>query len=449
MRNDGTKPRTPSRSAECLLLLSARTAEKLANLFLRSFFVGFAVLLGSPCLADADRAAASVNAEDATAGDSAAGDSVDVTLSPERGLEMSAFDEAFTFRLGGRLIVDGAHYFKDKNDLGSGFEARNARLEVDGTLFSDWEYALSMDFADLDVDVKDMYIGYRGFRSVHLTAGQVREPFSLEALTSGKYITYMELGLPSEFVPGRNVGLAASGSGNWWTASAGAFFGNISDEFVYRADEGWGVTGRLTAVPIQHAGTRLLHIGASASFRDPDSEDSVTFKRRPESHVTDVTLVNTGLIKNIDTMFRFGIETAWVAGPLSLQAEYMRASVDRESAFERLYFDGWYASASWFVTGESRNYLVDEGVFGEISPSHRYGAVELAARFSIIDLNNATITGGEERDVTFGVNWYVNSQVRLMTNFIYAWGDAHADDNGKANGDDHPKILQGRLQMAF
>lgn len=389
------------------------------------------------------------NAEDAMSiDDSNTGSGVDIALSPERGLAISAFGGAYTFRLGGRLFIDGAYYFKDKNDLGSSVEARAARLEASGSVLSDWRYALSTEFADLDVDVKDAYVSYLGFRPIRLDAGQFKEPFGLEVLTSAKHITFMERALPSAFAPGRNVGLAVRGSGTWWTASVGSFIGNFADEFSYAADEGWGMTGRATAAPI-NTGTRLLHLGASASHRDPDDDDTISFKSRPESGVTDVSLVNTGQIRNLESVRRFGIEAAGVYGPLSLQGEYISTFVDRESGHPDVNFDGWYASASWFVTGEARNYLAERGIFGQITPEHEYGAVELAARISAIDLSSASVTGGEEGDVTLGVNWYINPYLRLMSNFIFVWSDTEADDNGNVEGDDQPIILQGRLQVSF
>ena len=65
--------------------------------------------------------------------------------------------------------------------------------------------------------------------------------------------------------------------------------------------------------------------------------------------------------------------------------------------------------ASWFPTGETRPYIAEIGNFGQIVPKHDYGAVELAARLSRIDLTDKDITGGVEQNITFGVNWYLPS----------------------------------------
>ncbi len=211
----------------------------------------------------------------------------------------------------------------------------------------------------------------------------------------------------------------------------------------------------MTALPIQsdlpiRTDFDLLHVGVSASIRNIKSNEEVSFRYRPESGLTDVRFVNTGVIEGADTISRFGLEVAAQRGPYALQGEYMRADVGRGSGFPDVHFNGWYISANWFLTGEQRRYIRNGGYFGGAkNPTHKYGAIALAARYSTIVLNSRDIRGGEENNVTLGVNWYVNEQMRVMVNYIFVDTDIFANDNGLAQGNDSPQIVQMRFQYDF
>lgn len=374
----------------------------------------------------------------------------DFRVETKGGLEVASYNGEFSFELGGRLMLDAAHYDTDKNELGDGTEARRARLEVEGVLFSDWGYDFSIDFAsdEQEVDVKDAAISYDGFWPVRITMGQFKEPFSLEELTSSKYTTFMERALPNEFAPGRNIGIGVRTHGEAWSASAGLFGEALDKNPKSEADEGWGVTGRLSYAPV-HSDTRVLHLGVGASHRKPDDRGEIKFSARPESNLTDVKYLNTDDIEEVDAVTKYGLEFAGVYGPFSVQSEYIRAGLSRAAGAEDVDFDGWYAYASWFLTGESRAYKTKKGSFGKIKPSHRWGAWELAARYSTLDLNDGPVTGGEQENFTFGLNWYVNENMRFMANYILVNNDPHADDAGDVDGDDDPNVFQARVQLAF
>ncbi|MEW8469935.1 MAG: porin, partial [Candidatus Thiodiazotropha sp.] len=143
-----------------------------------------------------------------------------------------------------------------------------------------------------------------------------------------------------------------------------------------------------------------------------------------------------------------GLEGAWVTGPFSLQGEWMQAKVERDTGTEPT-FDGWYLQASWFLTGESRRYKQDAAKFGRIRPLSEHGALEAAARFSSLDLNDGEIEGGSSDNLTLGLNWYINRQIRLMANAIFVDNDRFADADGDVEAEDEPTIIQLRAQVDF
>lgn len=107
-------------------------------------------------------------------------------------------------------------------------------------------------------------------------------------------------------------------------------------------------------------------------------------------------------------------------------------------------FNGWYVFGSWFVTGEHRRYNAKKGTFKQIRPKSKYGALELAVRYSDVDLQDKTVTGGEENDVTPGVNWYLNRYLRFMANYVRV--NASPDSSGSNAS---PDIFQLRAQLVY
>lgn len=375
-------------------------------------------------------------------------------LSMLRGFELTLEDHPFSMKLGGRVYLDSVHYFNDKNDLGeTGLALRTILVNMSGKLTQNWAYRFSLggftsggrvDTSGVELD--DAYFRYLGFDRVVLTIGQHTEPFSLEQQTSSLNITFMERALPNAFAPGSTLGISAATGGEKWFA-IGGFFSKQLSESKDQGSLGRGFTGYVSGDPIQNEyGT--IHFGSSFSFRHVGDQRDIFFRYRPESGITDVRYVNTGVIPGTESLTRWGIDVAGIFGPWSIQGEYMDTTVGRKDDYEDVGFHGWYAFVSWFPTGETRNYL-ENGVFGGIKPMHKYGAVELAVRFSSIDLTDRDIRGGSEQNITVGVNWYIHQQLRVMFNYIHVNTDAFANDNGSVEGNDSPNILQMRFQANF
>jgi len=368
-------------------------------------------------------------------------------------LKLSSDDGDFKFQLGGRMMMDAAFYDKDKTRLGNGAELRRARLFAKGTVYGDWFYKTQLDFAGNGVNIKDFYMGYEGFKAVKITLGNHKEPFSLEDLTSSKYITFMERGLPNAFAPGRNVGISASSHGKQWGARVGYFFDGVKNSDSPKS-QGWGLTGRAHFAPIAEK-DRVLHLGASASYRGASGDNTIRFRERPESHITSTRLVDTETISDYDNQTLYGLEAAAVFGPLSLQSEYLASKVSvRTAGASDPDFNGWYVYGSYFLTGEHRPYKAGSGTFGRVKPTSivgkgGHGAWEVAARYSSLDLSDAGIQGGEENNVTVGVNWYATPNIRFMANYVRASTDPTSPLKYPTANNEDVNIVQLRSQIDF
>lgn len=362
--------------------------------------------------------------------------------------EVKSRDSDFSFRVGGRIQTDAATYDEDRLQHNDGTEFRRVRLFASGTLWQAWAYKLQYDFTATGIDgIQDAFIDYKGFENWKIRVGHFKEPFSLQNMTSSKYIRFMERGMPHLFAPGRNIGLSATASGKNWSFSSG-LFGEGRDGSNGDNDEGHAITARGTYAPMLKE-DRILHLGLSASHRITGSTDTVRFRDRPESHLTDVRLVDTGLI-DADSFSRFVGEAALVFGPFALEGEYYYLDLERGlSGNPDPAFSGFYVQGSWFLTGETLNYSASKGSFGKLNPHDivgkgGIGAWQLALRFSSIDLTDEDISGGEQQTMTFGLNWFPAPNLRLIANYV----DVLDVEGGPAAGDE-PSAYQLRAQVEF
>ena len=379
----------------------------------------------------------------------------DLRLSKTDALEVRVKGTDFYLRVGGRILVDWAHYFQDKNNMGNrDIGLRTFMIEGNGRLSSNWTFRLSVGglteggrFNGSGAFLDDAYISYNGFERTSIIYGQQMEPFSLEEMGSGLSTTFMERALPNALVPGSTIGLSVHTYGSSWSTQAGLFSEDLATQ-KDQGDLGTGFTCRAVYNPFLSGG-EIYHLGGSFSFRKITGGDTVYFRYRPESGITNIRYVDTGDIAGIQTIGRCGLEGAAVLGPISFQAEYIGTFVNRGDGLENLQFKGWYAFMSWFPTGKSRRYLPQKGTFGYPKIASTYGAVELAARYSTIDLSSASVMGGKEQNMTFGANWYLTPRIRLMANYIFVFAGEGANGDGTLIGDDRPRILQMRFQMRF
>jgi phosphate-selective porin OprO and OprP len=361
--------------------------------------------------------------------------------------EVESGDGDFKLRVGGRIQADAATYSEDQLKHNDGTEMRRARLFVQGTLWDAWNYKLQYDFVNTGSSgIADAYIQYTAAKPWKFTVGHFKQHFSLQNMTSSKYVTFMERSLPHVFTPGRAIGLGAGRSGSNWSVNAG-LFGEGIDGADGEEDEGYAITGRVTYAPIlsqqQH-----LHLGGAMSYRDTGSDDAITFRERPESHVTNTREVNTGSI-NVDTNFRAVGEAAYTHGPFSMQGEYYFVDIDRDGVGPDLDFSGYYVEGSWFLTDDMRPYSASKGAYGKVKPKSivgkgGMGAWQLAVRFSSIDLNDNDISGGEAENLSLGLNWYATNNVRMTANYVHV-----LDVDGGPSNNDEPEVFAMRAQLEF
>lgn len=384
---------------------------------------------------------------------------VKITMKPSPKIEST--DGKYSFQPFGRIHLDAAVFDGDKNDHPDGATFRRMRLGFKGTVDNDIHYKAELDFGNKDSDdsvsFKDVYLSYTGLEHANIKVGNFKPAYGLEELTSSNYITFIERSLSTgSFATGEIIGAQVYGGDEQYSWAIGAH--NDKSTTKSSDDEAKSVVARATFSPIVDDET-ILHFGISQAYRVPDNnniDNPVSFDTTAENSIQKLQSAETGTITGVDSIYLTGIEAAAVYGPLSLQGEYFHNVISRETASDAD-IGGWYAQASYFLTGESRPYSGKKGTFGRIKPNSPFslkgggwGAWELAARYSNIDLNDGTaIQGGEVSDITLGVNWYLNKNTRLMANYIVVDTDGVTPSGSNVSADDDPNILLIRAAIDF
>ena len=391
-------------------------------------------------------------------------------------------------KIGGRVQGDYAYIDPDSNlktlfpltkgSKGSGVEFRRARLFVEGTVYKHLTFKSQLDFAGGGTTIKDMYGGLVKLGPIAMVrAGHFKEAFSLEEMTSSKYITFMERSLLAEtFNPVRNVGIEVRGQHfeDRFTWAAGGFRVTPTDAaFDFREPATHSLTGRLTGLPFYREGddgTQLIHLGLGYNHQFHSGNDPSAgvvpgltanavrprFRTRPESHLSLNRFVNTGFIPahNVD---QINLELATIMGPFHAQAEYTHAFVAASNVPDVDYY-GIYFQAGFFLTGESRGYSKKWGTFARTKPNQNFdpanggwGAFEVAMRFSKVELNHFPIYGGKERNWTVGLNWYLFPNARIMFNYVRGKVEVPGAGVGllAGNGSGDLNIVQTRMMFDF
>lgn len=379
----------------------------------------------------------------------------------------------------GRLHTD-VNWFtqSDENravygDIQDGVYFRRARLGFDATMFQVTQWRLDFEMASGGgrPSIFDAYVRVTDLPRINnLQIGHFREPFSLEALTSSNWLTFIERSLNNTFDPSRNWGMMAF---DWtederFTWAAGVFregSDNFGDDI---GDSGeWAGTARSTYLLFYDEpseGRYLWEVGGSYSYRDPDNRFAVNstsgppsgpetsivqYGARPEDNLNEDGIGRTPSLISVSipdahNAQHFGVETTRNFGSLNVQAEFMGSLVDRRTA-DDVFYHGAYIQASYFLTGESRRWDRKNGFWGRaevfepffmVDTDHGrcagWGAWELIARWNYLDLRDGEVGTqyGFVDATTVGFNWYLNPYVYMQVNYEYVDVSSGGPDTG-------------------
>jgi len=368
-------------------------------------------------------------------------------------------DEGYEFGVKGLYQGDLNNYSGDTTNPVTGAtiladQTTWRRKEFNGYGKTPWgvDFNIGVDFATSPNTWIDNFVRYTNKDIGAFRLGQFKTPVGWEEAESSTATTFLERALPVQATNmGRRIG--ADWTYEWnsqWLTTLGYYSGGD----LNGDNDGNGPSAHVVFNPIKEK-NEVIHLGIAASRENRDdtvdgrgitTPATARFRSRPEGNLTGTRLIDTGGLKNADNIDRVGLEGAWIHGPWLLQGEYLHFSADFTDGKPTYSGDGFYVFGTWMLTGESRDYK--GGYVGNVKPSGEYGAFEIAARYSELDLNDAPVLGGKEHDWTIGANWYLGNHLKFQANYVRAYSNKYNSSAHQAFEID-PEVFELRAQIYF
>jgi phosphate-selective porin OprO/OprP len=393
-----------------------------------------------------------------------------LTASFKDGIRVTSADGDFDLLIGAYL---GLHYrfIADRpqdnvRTSANSFFVRQARPELSGTIYKDFDYRLLLDFptggTSVAGTVQDAYAGWRYWPWLSFRAGQFKEPFGQEQTWPDRILDFNERSDVDRFVPARDLGFMVYGriEDGLFSYEAGVF--NGQGRAVVDQTDNKELAVRLRTMPFAQSDEDLLkrlRLGVAGTVGTVDSVDPNALDFTSMSLAILALDATAGELDGPRT--RLGAELAWHAGPFSLHAEWVRRTdtVDVGAVdHEEIVSEGEAVALTWLLTGEDKPF---EAKFNPDRPFNPrtggWGAVELAVRVDYISIDDDVFRFGiadpassSNRLTAFGlgVNWYLNRNIRLSPNFIM---ERYEDEIQFSDGRREDRFYGGilRLQVEF
>lgn len=385
----------------------------------------------------------------------------------KNGLGFQSADGKNSVALTGRVHFDTRQFsegvYQDR------MEVRRARLGVKGQIAKDFKYEIVGDFgisaSSSSISDSGMsntltgtdvaYIDYAGYQPMQVRVGRFKMPFSLEQLTSSNNIDTIERSLmgqvEGEFVPAKETGAMVFGSPvSGFTYALAASRGRANSTAATTTAD---YIGRVTANFAELSGNKdyVAHLGLAYSDGEVRSGTAIT-SGRTEAREEDKYFTGASTA-SLATRNRQGIEAALAYSAFKLQGEMFNVKYDDSAATDKE-VKGHYIQAVWNVTGENHNYSNSSGTFGGLKVKSPFtlnggtGALQLVIRHSELDGSGAgTIAAGKTSGAkawTYGVNWVLNENARVMLNYIKTDYNTPVTNSGSLPGQE-AIVLRGQL----
>jgi phosphate-selective porin OprO/OprP len=334
----------------------------------------------------------------------------------------------WSFKPRGRLQIDSAVIDAPNtipgNSLGFATEFRRAYIGFDGTLPGGFGYRIEADFANSGVELTDVYLTYKASKELTVTLGQQKPFWGLDEMTSDLFTPFMErAAFNGAFGFERRVGVSGNYTAKTVVVQLGAFSDNVAD-LNADTNNSYSVDGRVVFMP--KLGEAQFHIAGSAHLRElNDAAATVRYRARPFFHTTDLRLVATPSF-SATAERSFGLEFAYIRGPFHATLEGHQITARRPGSADPTFRGGYVEIGMLLTPGDKTAYR--NGAFDRIRPANPVtaggiGAIQLNARYDVLDLIDGPIVGGRQQVAGLSAIWIPTEYIRVLVNYGHLWID--------------------------
>ncbi len=385
----------------------------------------------------------------------------------EGGFQLHSPDNAFVLNFRGYVQADERFYLDTSPDAASTFLLRRVRPIFEGQAFQYFGFKIMPDFGQGTAVLQDAWAEFHPIPEAVLTVGKMPPPVGLERLQSTRYIAFVELGLPTNLVPNRDVGIQLSGqlAGGVASYALGLYDGVIDDGIADGdTNDSKDFAGRIffhPLRPLQNPWLNFLGVGFGFSTGTQSGTAAApnlpTYKSLSQltffSFVGDGTAANTVIADGEKT--RLSPQGYWYAGPFGLLAEYVWTSqaVAKGTTKDNLDFTAWQIAVSYVIGGSPRydTLLIDSpfdpklGHLGALEIKFRYGEQHNDPDAFTLGFADPTKSARVIQAGTAGVTWHLSRSYKLVVDGEYAKFDGGATTGDRGS----EKSILSRVQVAF
>ncbi|MBD9478283.1 porin [Pseudoxanthomonas sp. PXM02] len=380
----------------------------------------------------------------------------------DKGASLKSANGDYEIRIRGLLQGDGRFF---SSGVPSGtydtFLLRTARPTIEGTLGKWIGFRFTPEFAGDSASIVDAYADLKFSPAATVRLGKFTSPVGLERLQSSSALSDIERALPSELAPNRDIGVQLQGelAGSKVSYAIGVFNGTVDgrDAVTTNPDDEFEVAGRLFVEPFKDSAGFWsgLGFGIGGSVGDTvGTGNNILPRYRTPGQVQFFNYRSAVAADGKRTRWSpqgyfyrngFGLLAEYIASKQELQVGVVSAELENTA---------WQATASYVLTGEDASYR------GVVKPSKPFspgkgdwGAWELVGRYGELEIDDGAfplfadpvVSARRTKAWTLGVNWYLNSNLKLVLNYL----DTQFE-GGAASGDrEDEKAVFSRLQVAF